>query len=179
MGGTQITKLEGHKASVNGVIAVDDSTIASCSADRSVKIWHFAPNEPGGSSLKISMDDCHKGQNVLALCRISEAVIVSGGGDMLAKVWDVSDGGCLSSLAGHTSAVQALAVIGDRMLASGSADMTVRLWDIDAHYKLVKTVGAAKGGINFSINGLCAVSDTRFASAADNIKIWSIEVDKV
>jgi hypothetical protein len=32
-----------------------------------------------------------------------------------------------------------------------------RLWDIDKHYKLVKTVGAAKGGINFSINGLCAV----------------------
>lgn len=49
-----------------------------------------------------------------------------------------------------------------------------RLWDIENYYKLAKTVGAAKGGINFSINGLCAVSEERFASAADNVKIWSI-----
>jgi hypothetical protein len=32
-----------------------------------------------------------------------------------------------------------------------------RLWDIDNYFKIVKTVGASKGGINFSINGLCAV----------------------
>lgn len=172
--GTQICKLEGHEAAVNDVVVVDANTIASCSADRSIKVWHFAPSEPGGSSLKRSMDDCHKGQNVLCLCRISDTVIVSGGGDMLAKIWDLDDGGCMSALKGHTSAVQALCVTGDKVLASGAADMTVRLWDMRNAYKLLRTVGGAKGGINFSINGLCAISETRFASAADNIKIWSI-----
>ena len=49
-----------------------------------------------------------------------QSVIVSGGGDMMAKVWDVADGGCLSSLSGHQSAVQALEVIADSVLASGA-----------------------------------------------------------
>jgi WD40 repeat protein len=193
--GTQTVKLEGHEAAVNDVIKVDDSTIASCSADKTIRIWNFAPTEAGGSSLKATWEDAHKGQNVLCLIRISDSVIASGGGDFLAKVWDIGDGGTLAALKGHTSAVQSLAVIDDRILATGSADMTVRcvqqtsparpdtalapaalwsfvllltmwvvglqlarrLWDIDKHYKLVKTVGAAKGGINFSINGLCAV----------------------
>ena len=37
-----------------------------------------------------------------------------------------------------------------------------------------KVVGGAKEGINYSINGLCMVSATSFASAADNVKVWSI-----
>ena len=84
--------------------------------------------------------------------------------------------------------------------------MTIRLWDIEHYYKLAKVVGAAKGGINFSgrqppsnttlcpplpvagwllrgmlvcaVNGLCAISDERYASAADNVKIWSIESEE-
>ena len=124
--GTQIVKLDGHEGAVNDVIKVDDSTVASCSADKSIKIWNFAPTEAGGSSLKTSWDDSHKGQNVLCLIRISDTVIASGGGDFLAKVWDIGDGGILAALKGHTSAVQSLAVIGDRILATGSADMTVR-----------------------------------------------------
>ena len=124
--GTQVVKLEGHEGAVNDVIKVDDSTIASCSADKTIKIWNFAPTESGGSSLKASWDDAHKGQNVLFLIRISDSVVASGGGDFMGKVWDLADGGTLAALKGHTSAVQSLAVIGDRMLATGSSDMTVR-----------------------------------------------------
>ena len=63
---------EGHEGAINDVVMVDERTLASCSADRSVKIWDFAPNEAGGSKMRTSMADCHKGQNVLVLCRISE-----------------------------------------------------------------------------------------------------------
>ena len=119
--GTQL-KLDGHEGAVNDVIKVDDSTVASCSADKSIKIWNFAPTEAGGSSLKTSWDDSHRAERA-CLIRISD-VIASGSGDFLAKVWDIGDGGILA-LKGHTSAVQSLAVIGDRILATGSADMTV------------------------------------------------------
>ena len=36
---------------------------------------------------------------------------------------------------------------------------------------LLRDVGCA-------VNGLCAISDERYASAADNVKIWSIESEE-
>jgi hypothetical protein len=173
-----VTKLEGHEGPVNDVIVIDDKSLASCSADMSIKLWNVDPSEPGGSGVKRSISNCHKSQNVTVLVRINATTIASGGGDMLAKVWDLETATCITSLKGHTSAVQALAVVGESTLVTGSADMTIRFWNIDDAYKQFKAIGGAKHGINYSINGLCAVSGTAFASAADNVKIWTIEDDE-
>lgn len=107
-------------------------------ADMSIKIWNFDPATAGGSGLRRSITNCHKGQNVNVLAKINEGTIASGGGDMLAKIWDLETGTCNTSLKGHTSAVQALAVVEGSVLVTGGADMQIRLWNIEDNYKLVR-----------------------------------------
>jgi WD40 repeat protein len=47
-------------------------------------------------------------------------------------VWDLDDGRCVRSLAGHTGPVTALAPTGDgRTTISGGDDGTIRVWDLD------------------------------------------------
>ncbi|BGP56202.1 hypothetical protein JCM8202v2_003815 [Rhodotorula sphaerocarpa] len=60
------------------------------------------------------------------------AILVSGGCDRTVRVWDVSTGRCIHTLAGHTSTVRCLRVLDARPVAvSGSRDGSVRVWDID------------------------------------------------
>ena len=136
----------------------------------------FAPDEPGGSSLARSFDDCHKGQAVQCLCRCLRCCYRERWWRHVGQSVEPQRRWLLAALEGpYLSRARALRDWRDKMLASGSADMTNPVtWDMDNQYKLTKVVGAAKGGINFSINDLTAISDTRFATAADNIKIWSI-----
>jgi WD40 repeat protein/serine/threonine protein kinase len=52
--------------------------------------------------------------------------------DGVIRVWDLDDGSCVRSLAGHTGPVTALAPTGDgRTTISGGDDGTIRVWDLD------------------------------------------------
>ena len=80
----------------------------------------------GGGTRPLPTCPCVSTPIRLPVCRSPEKLLLLAersilrSADMLAKVWDLADGGTLAALKGHTSAVQALAVIGDRMLATGN-----------------------------------------------------------
>ena len=57
------------------------------------------------------------------------ALIVSGGGDCILKLWDVTSGECIRTLEGHTKRVMACAFSPDgATIVSGSHDETLKLW---------------------------------------------------
>ena len=58
--------------------------------------------------------------------------LVSGSGDKMIKIWDVTTGKVLNTLKGHESSVRSVGFSPDgKQLASGSADNTIILWDLD------------------------------------------------
>ena len=66
---------------------------------------------------------------VSSLAALPDGKLVSGSYDNTIRVWDVSCGTCLLTLAGASNdAVTALAVLPDGKLASGSQRGKVRLW---------------------------------------------------
>src|SRR5262249_8945492 len=57
--------------------------------------------------------------------------LVSGRQDFTAKIWEISSGRLLRTLAGHNGKINAVAVSPDgHWIATGSDDHTVRLWSV-------------------------------------------------
>lgn len=98
-------------------------------------------------------------------------LILSGGADSIAKLWDVRTGRLIRNLAGHSHGVNAVAFSPDgRLLASAGGDNTLKLWD--AHTgQLIRTVEAHARGVHavsFSLDGSGLLSGGGDGSA----KLW-------
>jgi len=59
--------------------------------------------------------------------------LVSGGHDLIVKLWDVQTGGVIKDFCGHTTIVSSVSISPDcNTIASGSWDRTIRLWHVQA-----------------------------------------------
>jgi len=58
-------------------------------------------------------------------------LLVSGGGDMTVKLWDIQTGGVVKTFHGHTDSIISVSISANcTMIASASNDKTIHLWDI-------------------------------------------------
>jgi WD40 repeat protein len=122
-------KLEGHTDLVHDIAWFPDGkTLATASADRTVKLWSVAA---------CKCDATLTGHSGAVLCLAAFAdgkTLCSGSTDQTIRVWNVADGKLLRSLDNHLGAVHALALRpGGKAdapvtLASAGADATVRVW---------------------------------------------------
>ncbi|MEO1444714.1 MAG: NB-ARC domain-containing protein, partial [Cyanobacteria bacterium J06635_11] len=118
--------LPGHTKSIWSV-AFDSKgdTIASGSADQSIKLWDVSSGQCRHTFTEHKHWVCsvafHPQQNILA----------SGSYDRTIKLWDVQTGHCQHTLTGHRNWVWSVAFSPQgEYLASGSADQTVQLWEV-------------------------------------------------
>src|SRR4051812_3349965 len=76
----------------------DANTFASCSLDRTIKVWNLGSNVPN-----YTLDGHDKG-----ICTISyypgpdKPYLASGGDDKMVKLWDYQNKSCIQTLEGHT-----------------------------------------------------------------------------
>jgi hypothetical protein len=135
--------LGGHKRPVTAVLFDrTENVVASGSESGSIKIFDVPKVKVSrsfttGHRANVTCLDFHP-------LAASSAIVATGGGDMLVKLWDARTGGEYMTYRGHAAAVTALHFSPDgRWLASGSADGAILLWDLTAG-KLLHTFDPAQ-----------------------------------
>lgn len=148
-----LATLEGHTAEVLTLACIDDSTLASAGADKTIKIWDTATNtllrsigdppppqasadepegEPEGEPAEAAPPAApHHTGAINSLVLLSEGVVASASTDGSIRTWSVADGSCICTIQAHAAPVLVLLRVSDTQLVSGSTDMTARVWEVE------------------------------------------------
>ena len=124
-----IRTLTGHTSSIHALaLTPDGQTLASGSADRTVKLWNPDSRIPRatfyGHSHLI---------NALALTPDGRT-LASGSWDYTINLWDLETGELVETLCEHSGWIKSVAISPDgNYLVSASADKTIKLWNLETN----------------------------------------------
>jgi WD40 repeat protein len=162
-----VRDLTGHSASVSFVtFSPDGNTLASASADKTIKLWNLGTGEQiltfkGHSDWVRSIAFSPDG-NTLA----------SAGYDKTIKLWNLTTQEEIRTLKGNFDSFSSVAFSPDgKTLASGSYDETIKLWDV-ATGEQIRTL---KGHFH-SVNSVAFSPDGNTLASGDGdntIKLWN------
>jgi WD40 repeat protein len=123
-------ELKGHTDKVRGVsLSVDDSCLASCSEDGSLKLWNMANLECTAT--------IYLGNKIWALTFCCAGrLVASGSEDGIIRLWNVHSGECEAELRGHESRIWTVATVpgDDTVIVSGDDVGGLRAWRLESDY---------------------------------------------
>lgn len=122
-------RLEGHDGAVWGVLALDEKTVVTGSADEKINIYDLTTGSDGRVRPRSTI---HTSNVVRAVVKVplshpSGAKIASAHNDGVIRLWAL-DGSSLGELHGHDSFVYSLAALPTGELVSSGEDRTIRIW---------------------------------------------------
>jgi WD40 repeat protein len=119
-----VARFRGHEKTVfKAAFSPDSGSLASCSRDRTVRLWQI-----GSSECQVLSG--HTDEVYAVAFHPDGTRLATAGRDGAVWLWDLARGEAVVRLPGHKSYVWSLAFSkGGATLASGSGDTTVRLWD--------------------------------------------------
>ncbi|KAK3694434.1 quinon protein alcohol dehydrogenase-like superfamily [Podospora appendiculata] len=129
--GTPKFTLKGHTGWVLGVAwSPTAHLLATCSMDKTVRLWVPEEGKPFGSDLKGHMKE------VLAMAwepyhswRDGTARLASASKDGTCRIWTVNSGKTEHVLSGHKGSISCVRWGGTGLIYTGSHDKSVRVWD--------------------------------------------------
>jgi WD40 repeat protein/predicted Ser/Thr protein kinase len=160
--------IDGHTSFINYLlISPDGQTLASASADKTIKLWNLATGQEirtlrGHSSFVNYIVISPDGQ-----------ILASASADKTIKLWNLATGKEIRTISGHTSFVNYLAISRDgQILVSASADKTIKLWNLTTG-KEIRTISGHSNYIDYF--AISSDWQTIATGSADNkIKIWNL-----
>lgn len=165
-----IHTLAGHTNYVIGVaISPDGRTLASCSYDKTIKVWHL------GNGQLLGTLNAHAGWVSCLAISPNGKTLVSGSLDNTIKLWEVGSGNLRTTLTGHSGYIISLAISPDgKTLASGCFDNTIKLW----HLETGNLIGTLTGHTGYVESLAISPDGTQLASGGgfdDNtINLWDL-----
>ena len=166
--GRQTASFRRNDATIRSVaFAAGATRIVVAAKDASVAVWDAAK-----SSAPLEVFDDHDGAVASVAASGDGRMIVSGGADRTARLFNVADLSLRRSYRGHDDPVTAVAISPNgSMLASGTADGSIRIWSTRTGRRLKMLRGHAG-----AVTGLAFGNDGRqlASSGADGaIKVWN------
>ena len=155
-----IQEIKEHKNWVYSLITLSDGRLASCSADRSIKVYTINDNS---YKLDINIEKAHGGgvdftikefgkltNAVTFINEIETRVILSCGDDCTIRLWELGNTSYkhIATLEGHSNWInKAIKLTRDRF-ASCSVDGIIKIWNANSPYNTTKTLRVFVGSIN-------------------------------
>lgn len=170
---------EGDVKSVWAVLAYDESTVITGSADGLVRIFKLQGNK---STEVAPWRTLSTGGVVRALCKLptglqghpSGAEFASAGNDGIIRLWKMN-GTEVGSLSGHDSFIYSVAALPTGEIVSGGEDRTVRIW---RGSKCVQTI--THPAISVWSVAVCAENGDIISGTSDNmVRVFTRSEDRV
>ena len=102
----------------------------------------------------------------------NDEILISGGSDLIIRVWDIRNGLCFKSLRGHTSRIRSIACSPNRksLASSSQSSNAIRIWDLETEQCLRILEGHTDGinAVAYSPDGQRLVSCSRDKT----LRIW-------
>ncbi len=164
----ELALLDAHQGAVNSVtFSPDGSLLASCGADKTIKLWEVGTRK----LLRTLYADSYSVRSVVF--SPDGSLLASCGRDNTIKLWEANTGMLLRIFEGHAGAVFSLAFSLDgKLLASGGGDKTIKLWEVSTG-NLLRTLPGHLDlvtSLAFSPDGKLLAS----SSFDTTIKLWEV-----
>ena len=165
--GKVLNRLEGHRDRINDLsFSADGRTIASASADKTIKLWST-------KDAKL-LSTISESSPMFAIRFIDNQTIAYAGANRMIKLWNLKAGKLSQEfLVRHSDDISRLTLSQDgKMLASASRDHSINLWSLDG--TLLNTLSdyeKAVTDISFSPDGknIASISDD------NTLRIWGLD----
>ncbi len=161
-------------------VAADGHLLAVASADGGIRVWDLESGRQtrrlaagGARTLDIGMVPALAPARSRGVGGDGMPVVVTGGADGSATLWDAVSGTPLRQFRGHQGPVLAVRLApGGALLATGGADHTVRLWDVLSGRQL-----SVLNGHGDAVTALAVAASGRLlasGSADGTVRLWSL-----
>ncbi len=173
----QCYQLRGHQGRIRSVAFSSyvsscggTLTLASGSADRTIKLWDIQ-NFNDGKEIRTLKE--HENWVLSVVFSPDGKTLASGGEDNTIRVWNVNTGACKRVIMGHSHWVCAIAFNpkDSNTIACGNADSTVKLWNVNTG-ECIQTLEEHKDlvySVAFSPDGKTLAT----GSEDKTIKLWN------
>lgn len=151
-------------------ISPDNKTLASCSYDKTIKVWHLTSGTLQGTLIS------HTGWVSCVAISPDGKTLASGSLDNTVKLWELGSGNLKTTLTGHSAYVISMAISPDgKILASGCFDNTIKLWNLNAG----TPIGTLTGHTGY-VESLAISSDGKILASGGgyddhSVNLWDLE----